>query len=154
MLRGGHDAVGVRHAEPEPGKGVSGQLAHGRRHVRRTVQRIGRRLRRRREVSPGAGVRRDSVEDDRAERRAVRVGRVRRFVERPAPEAQTVHSGTRSGRVRGHGRPTSLRLLLLRVSHGSDGRCGSRTCRPHRWRGVAHHIRVQLRRRRYHGKCS
>jgi len=118
-------APAVGHAEPEPAEGVLGQPSAGRRHVRRTFGQIQDEHQLAAEPRRGghtaAGGRYAPVAADRPERRAVRPGRIRRVLERPAPEARAVHAGAigqRNGPRRG---PLGLRLLVPRAPHGGGG---------------------------------
>lgn len=118
-------APAVGHAEPEPAEGVFGQPSAGRRHVRRTFGQIQDEhqlaAEPRRGGHPAAGGRHAPVAADRPECRAVRAGRVRRVLERPAPEARAVHAGAFGQRNGPRRWPFGLRLLVPRASHGDGG---------------------------------
>lgn len=118
-------APDVGHAEPEPAEGVLGQPSAGRRHVRRTSGQIQDERQRAAEPRGGghaaAGGRHAPVAADRPERRAVRAGRVRRVLERPAPEARAVHAGALGQRNGPRRWPLGLRLLVPRAPHGGGG---------------------------------
>lgn len=68
---------------------------------------------------PAAGGRHALVAAGRPEHCAVRAGRVRRVLERPAPKARAVHVDTGGQRAGPRRWPRGLRLLVQRTPHGS-----------------------------------
>lgn len=117
-----HDLVQPDHAKPEPAQGLPGEPEnepHGVPGPREQERHV---LPERGDRGAAAGGRHDGLAELHPELGAVRAGDVRRFVERPEPEAEAVHAVAgvrRAGAQRG---PVRVRVLLLRAAVGGGGR--------------------------------
>lgn len=120
-----HDSVHDGHAhrvQPELAEGMSREPPAARRDVRGASDEDRGWLSGRRGGCPKAGHRHDDVANVCAERAAVRAHAVGGRLERPDPEARSLHAVTavrRTGPERG---PTAVRLLLLSTANGSGRR--------------------------------
>jgi len=104
------------------------------------------RLSGRRGGRPKAGHRYDDVANVRAEHSAVRAHATGGCLERPDPEARSVHAVAALRRTSPERGPTAVCLLLLSAAHGG---CRSRrddTAGPDRWPNPDDHDRLQLHR--------
>lgn len=143
------------HAKPKPPEGVPGEPAAGQQHVRSVGEPGCRQLyARRRGDRAGASGRYDHLEDDCAEQYPVRTDHIHWILERPKPQAQTVHAHTDHRRVPHQYRAACLHVLLLRAAHGGGWPRRVRATSHHRRLDDYVHGRVQLRGRRDHGKCN
>lgn len=148
------DAAG--HAKLEPVEGVPREHGPQRRDVRGAEGPEGpgpvAGRPRPRDRRPAAGGRHAVVEGDRREQRAVRRGRVCGLVERPEPEAGTVHAAADRQRTGPHRRAVGVRVLVLGVADGSGGFRGRSAHVLVRRQDGAVQRCVQLRRRRHSRK--
>jgi len=135
------------HAKPEPAEGVPGEPGHGQRDVFGAREPDDEQLHEgRRGGRARAGGRHDHMENDCAEQHTVRVDHIHRVVERPEPQAQTVHVDTDHRRVPHQYRSAGLYILFLRTAHGGGRTGGVRTAGHDGRMDDNVHGRVQLRR--------
>lgn len=130
-----HDVVHAciaHRVQPEPAKGVQGELAHVGRDVRSAGDEEHVAVRGRRGHRPGAGVQNDGVADVLAEPVAVHTYTVGRLLERSYPDAGAVLAAAhirRAGPERG---PTFVRLLFLSATDGRGRHSRDHTTGPDR----------------------
>lgn len=116
-----HDGVHDGHAhrvQPEHAEGMPREPQAARRDVRGAGDENRGQLSGRRGGRPEAGHRHDDVADVRAEHSAVRAHAVGGCLERPDPEARSMHAVAALRRTSPERGPTALCLLLLSAAHG------------------------------------
>lgn len=117
-----HDHFQPDHTKPEHAKGLPSKLGPGPEGVLCPGEQELHVLPERRVCSAAVGYQDGALAESLPELDAVRSGHVRRFVERPEPETETVYAVANNRRTSAQCRPGHLRVLLLRVADGGS-RC-------------------------------
>jgi len=140
-----HDLVQPDHAKPEHAKGLPGKPESGADGVLCSREQERHVLPERRGGSAADGDQDDALAEPFPEHSAMHSGDVRRFVERPEPEAETVYAVTNNRRTGAQRRPGHLRVLLLRAAYGGSRRRRVGPVRRYRWPTNTDARRVRVR---------
>jgi len=149
-----HGHVRPDHAKPEHAEGLPGEPELRGRGVLGSGEQERHVLPGRRGGSAAAGIQDDVLAEPLPEHGAVCSDDVHRFVERPEPEAETVHGVTDIRRAGAQRRPDRLRVLLLRAADGGGWCRRNATAVRYRWLTGTDARRVRVRGRHKHGESA